>query len=163
MKKLHAFTLFELLIGMIISSIVIGFGYTGYTLIYKRYLNYNGTKKNIIDIIQLNSVINNDFINAESAQFDADKLILNYGNGHLKEYSFEEKKILRKEEGIVDTFRLETTNLVAHQNIIHEQAGLPIVEFSFDAAVFGETMHFHFVKNYSAETLINFQLSQWPQ
>lgn len=160
MKKLHAFTLLELLIGMIISSIVIGFGYSGYNLIYKRYLNYSETKKGITNIIQLNSVLNNDFINASSAQFESDKLILNYKNGLLKTYNFKDKLILREEAEHVDTFKLEVNNLMASQNIDVEQMGLPITQLSFDAIIHKETMHFRFEKSYSSETLLNLQLNQ---
>lgn len=163
MKKLRAFTLLELLIGMIISSIVIGFGYAGYTLIYERYLNYNQTKKGIIDVIQLNSVLNNDFINAESAQFGTDKLILYYETAPRKEYDFKEKYILRKDGEQTDTFKLEAATIIAGSGTGGEQIELLVTELSFDAVIHQEKMHFHFVKNYSAETLINLELNQWAQ
>ena len=163
MKKFHAFTLFELLIGMIISGIVIGFGYTGYSLIYKRYLNYSDTKKDIIDAIQLNSVLNNDFLYAEFAHYETDKLILTYKNALAKEYTFTDKNILRKEGELTDTFKLKATNILAGQNIDQNLTGLPVAEFSFEALIHQEPMHFHFAKRYSAETIINLQLSQWQR
>jgi prepilin-type N-terminal cleavage/methylation domain-containing protein len=163
MKKLKAFTLFELLVGMIISSIVIGFGYAGYTLIYRQYLNYSVTKRGIIDVVQLNAILNNDFITSESAKLEMDKLILNYENGLQKEYSFGEKYILRKEQEYVDTLKIGVMNVIANRNGDEQVTDLLISELSFDAVIHEETMHFHFIKSYSAETFINNPLNQWLQ
>jgi len=159
MKKISAFTLLELLIGMIISSIVIGFCYTGYSIIYKQYLNYLIIKENISNTMQFNSILNTDFTTASSIIFETDKLILDFKSAPQLQYDFRQNYILRKTSDVTDTFMLSALNLVPKYNIENDQQPFLIVnDFSFDAVILGETEHFHFAKNYSAETLVNMQM-----
>lgn len=158
MKQISAFTLLELLIGMILSSIVIGFCYTGYSIIHKQYLNYNVIKRQNTAAIQLNSILNADFINAESVIYNTDKLILNSDKIQLQ-YGFQENYILRENNGVTDTFMFSPFNIIPE--FLKESTSLPLAiinEFSFDAIILGELEHFHFIKEYSAETMIRLQM-----
>lgn len=156
MQKLRAFTLMELLVGMIISSIVIGFCYMSYSIIYKQYKSYKILKLEIVETIQLNSILNTDFINAETVLFDNDKLILNSANRSQLQYDFNDNYILRKDGEVTDTFKLSATEILPGYLLESEQIPTSIVNnFSFDAKVLGEIEHFRFTKNYSAETMIN--------
>lgn len=159
MKQISAFTLLELLIGMILSSIVIGFCYTGYSIIHKQYLNYNTIKRQNTSAIQLNSILNTDFINAESIMYGTDKLILNSDNKVQLQYEFKQDYILRSANGLTDTFIFSPVNI--KPEYLKESTSLPLAiinEFSFDAVILGELEHFHFVKEYSAETMIRLQM-----
>lgn len=159
MKKIAAFTLLEILIGMIISSIVIGFCYTGYSVIYKQYLNYNAIKRQNTTAMQLNSVLNNDFVNAEFVRFELDKLIVNSNSNKELYYRFNENYILRRDKGLIDTFMLAALNITPEYFTENEQLQDRLLNsFSFDVSVLGETEHFHFVKEYSSETLIKLQM-----
>lgn len=159
MKRIAAFTLLELLIGMILSSIVIGFCYTGYSIIHKQYLNYNIIKKQNTAAIQLNSILNTDFINTGYVMYDTDKLILNSKNKVQLQYEFKENYILRGANGLTDTFMFSPVNI--SPEYLKESESLPISiinEFSFEAVILGELEHFHFIKEYSAETMIRLQM-----
>lgn len=156
MQKIRAFTLLELLIGMIISSIVIGFCYMSYSIIYKQYMSYKILKLEIVETIQFNSILNADFISAETILFDENILILNSTNRSQLQYDFNDNNILRKDGEVTDTFKLFPTNILPQYLIESEQSISSIVnDFSFDSNVLGEPEHFHFTKNYSAETMIN--------
>ncbi len=158
-KKMQAFTLLELLIGMIISSIVIGFCYTGYSIIYRQYINYSKIKREIVSAMQLNTVLNTDFINAASVTFDTDKLMLNYENKLPLQYDFKENFILRKDREITDTFMFAPKNVIPiYLTESIESSDAQVNNFSFDVMLFGESEHFHFTKNYSAETMVNKQI-----
>lgn len=156
MQKIRAFTLLELLIGMIISSIVIGFCYLSYSIIYKQYMSYKILKMEIVETIQFNSILNTDFIKAETVLFHENKLSFNSTYKLPLQYDFNDKYILRKDGETIDTFRLATTNVLPKYLLEPEQLTNIIVSgFSFEANVLGELEHFQFTKNYSAETMIN--------
>lgn len=159
MKKISAFTLLELLIGMIISSIVIGFCYAGYSIIYKQYISYNVIKRQNTAAMELNSILNTDIINAASITFDTDKLILNSEEKIKLLYEFKENYILRKDNEVTDTFMLASVNV---SPLYFNESGTLLVaiikEFSFDVDLFGEQEHFRFTKEYSAETMVNLQI-----
>ena len=159
MKRISAFTLLELLIGMILSSIVIGFCYTSYSIIHKQYLNYNTIKRQNTAAIQLNSILNTDFINAEYIMYDTDKLIFNSENKVHLHYEFKENYILRVDNGLTDTFMFAPLNIIT--GYLKESTKLSLAmadEFSFGAIIHGELEHFHFIKEYSAETMIRLQM-----
>ncbi|MES2140745.1 MAG: prepilin-type N-terminal cleavage/methylation domain-containing protein [Bacteroidota bacterium] len=159
MKQISAFTLLELLIGMILSSIVIGFCYTGYSIIHKQYLNYNNIKRENTNAIQLNSILNTDFVNAGYVMYDGDKLILNSENKDQLQYEFKENYILRSTSGLIDSFMFSPVNI--SPEYLKESTRLPLAiinEFSFDVVILGELEHFHFIKEYSAETMIRLQM-----
>lgn len=156
MQKVRAFTLLELLIGMIISSIVIGFCYMSYSIIYNQYMSYKILKLEIVETIQFNSILNADFISAETILFNENILILNSTNRSQLQYDFKDSHILRKDGEVTDTFKLIATNILP-QYLIESERSIPTIvnNFSFDAKVLGEVEHFNFSKNYSAETMIN--------
>lgn len=156
MQKVRAFTLLELLVGMIISSIVIGFCYMSYSIIYKQYLNYKILRKEIVETIQLNSILNTGFVNAETVEFNSNRLVFNSQNGSQLQYDFTNNFIIRKDREVIDTFKLAATNVIAKDYMESEQSAMAIInDFAFDAKIAGETVHFHFTKNYSAEILVN--------
>lgn len=155
MQKLKAFTLMELLIGMIISSIVISFCYMSYTLIYKQYQNYKIIKKELVEALQFNSVLGHDIVNADRVLFSENKLTLI--NNHEKglEYNFSEAFILRKAGEVTDTFKLAPMNIVSDYIKHESMPGTLLVSFSFDAVVAGDSEHFQFSKRYDAQMIVN--------
>jgi prepilin-type N-terminal cleavage/methylation domain-containing protein len=155
MKKLRAFTLLELLIGMIISSIVIGFGYAAYSLIYKQYLVYKQVKEKIVEITQLDHVLSTDMRNAEIISFNEHTLSLFGQNQHTLEYDFQDSLIVRKENELSDTFKIPAVNIQAGFLLPGNTAF--VKQFSFDAAALDEQERFRYTKNYCAETLMNYE------
>jgi prepilin-type N-terminal cleavage/methylation domain-containing protein len=153
MQKLRAFTLMELLIGMIISSIVISFCYATYSIIYKQYLTYKAVKQEVVQTAQLNAILTTDFLNAETVTYDDTKLTLNNTDASVLEYNFNDEFILRRQAEIVDTFKLVATDIIPQY--ITEQQPTMITGISFNALVLGENESFHFIKTYSAETIVN--------
>lgn len=119
-------------------------------------MSYKILKLEIVETIQFNSILNADFISAETILFDGNILILNSTNRSQLQYDFNDNNILRKDGELTDTFKLIATNILPLYLAESEQSIPSIVyNFSFDAKVLGELEHFHFTKNYSAETMIN--------
>lgn len=155
MKKIAAFTLMELLIGMIISSIVISFGYMAYTLIYEQFLNFKKVKGTIMETTQLNTTFSRDIRHAEiiSAE-EENKLILLNKNEPELHYEFYPDFILRTRAELTDTFKVAATNI--QQQFLFPENKMFLQQVSFDAAVMNEPESFHFTKSYSSETLMNY-------
>ena len=161
MYKLKAFTLMELLIGMIISSIVISFCYMSYSMIYKQYMNYKAVKVELVEALELNSVLNSDISKAEKIVFDNNKLILIKEENKSFEYNFLEKYILRKTGEVVDTFNLIPLNIVSKQIASVSSSSALIEFFSFDANVLGDKEHFQFFKSYDAKTIMDNEIKEF--
>ncbi|MBA3971408.1 MAG: prepilin-type N-terminal cleavage/methylation domain-containing protein [Bacteroidetes bacterium] len=153
--KLRAFTLMELLVGMVISTILISFCYMGYRIIYEQYLNYRNIKTEVVDAMQFRSVMNNDFQKSNVVFFKDQTLTIVMPKGQLLRYDFSDKFVLRKAGDAIDTFLLKPENikpgylssLYSGEAILHS--------VSFDATVCGEKERFYFDKLYDAETVVN--------
>jgi prepilin-type N-terminal cleavage/methylation domain-containing protein len=157
MKKLSAFTLMELLIGMIISSIVITFGYLAYQLITKQYLSYKTIKQVLVDASQFHTTFTNDLQNAEIANASESKIFLFYKNTPALEYEFAEKYIIRKREDLTDTFKIVSTHI--KQECLFPEEKSFLQHFSFEVNLLNELEVFNFEKIYSSETLMNYKRS----
>lgn len=158
-KKLKAFTLLELLIGMIISSLVVGFSYWAYFVIYSQYMNYKLVKEQINAEITFQTVILNDVTGAQAIFSDADNEIT-LQNDSVAEinYRFTVKFILRKQNEIIDTFAFPAT---AWQVVTIPETSNNLVEsFSFNSTIFNEVKEFSFAKQYAADVLINNDVTQ---
>lgn len=158
MKKIKAFTLLELLIGMIISSIVISLGYMTYFIVYKQYVNYKETRETISHIMQMKTVLTDDFSTAHTIISPLkDQLKLNNEKGIAAvEYDFSARYITRKEGAEIDTFHLISSEYVPLYVDPTKNEYLPLITgFSFDAMVLGEKEHFVFTKQYAADVMIN--------
>jgi prepilin-type N-terminal cleavage/methylation domain-containing protein len=150
--KFKAFTLVELLVGMIISALVISFCYSAYTIIYKQFLNYKNIKTQLVNAMQLNTILTTDFITSESVFYNEDKLVLNSLDKSFLIYSFNDGYILRTQNETTDTFKLVADEFKI--SYLSEISSFLVNEISFDATVLNEKEHFNFYKNYSAETAI---------
>lgn len=153
MQKLKAFTLMELLIGMIVSAIVISFCYLSYGMIYKQFINYKTIKQELVETMQFHSVLSRDFADAQKVLFKENELTL--VNNKNVNYNFETEFVLRKTGEAVDTFFLKPVNIFADHLVTESDLSKPVVQFSFDALVFGEQEHFLFSKRYDAEMMVN--------
>jgi prepilin-type N-terminal cleavage/methylation domain-containing protein len=155
MKKIKAFTLIELLIGMIISALVISFAYTAYILMHRQFLKYKDNRKQITDTMTLNTILNNDFSGSQWVYYQEESLVFSTP-GNTLEYIFGDSMMVRIAGEVSDTFHLSPQNvLINHIAEPNDNSSLRLVnELSFTANVLGETEPFHFTKNYSAEAVI---------
>lgn len=156
MNKLKAFTLLELLIGMLISSLMITFCYTGYSLIYRHFLNYKSIKEEIITSAQLHAALNNDFITSKTINFDADVLTLTRKSAPPLLYIFKANNIIRTDNQTSDVFYLKTRNIKPITLDTSPNMQSPyLVSLSFETLFFNESKYFYFSKRYSATSIIS--------
>lgn len=151
--KLKAFTLLELLIGMIISSLVIAFGYGSYELIYKQFLNYKNVKVQLIQAEQLRSTWTTDMQKAKMVSFNENKLNLSQEDDIL-EYTFLDSMIIRKDKEVSDTFFVAVQNIKC--DFLFPEERMFVSKFAFTTTILQSNEPFCMEKNYSAEALMKY-------
>jgi len=155
MKKLKAFTLLELVIGMIIGSLVTGFCYSAYSIVSRQYISYKKTRKEITAAMDLNTLLSSDFLDAKSIRYTDNMLHIEKGNGSSPDYLFVDSAVIRTFITRSDTFYVKPVDIKsAFFNEENNETTWLINEFSFNGNVVDESQHFHFYKKYSAETLL---------
>lgn len=145
----------ELLIGMIISSIVISFGYAAYAIIYKQYLGYKDVKAKMMETTQLYNTLSDDMRTADIVSFNENTLLLYHKNTSGLQYNFYDDFIVRTERELTDTFKIVPLDM--KQRFLFPGNTAFVQQFSFEVNTLGEKEYFNFVKNYSSETLMNYK------
>lgn len=154
MKKLKAFTLVELLVTMLISSIVIGICYTSYQIVSKQFNDYKALNEKTVEVMLLNELIEKDFLQADSVMKDNMNVVC-FNNNNQITYNFNNNRILRKQTEVQDTFFIQSENVqLKFDDKIAENYQSLIDELSFEAKVIGEQEHFIYRKTYAADVLI---------
>lgn len=159
-QKLKAFTLMELLIGMIVSSIVIAIGYSTYAIIYKQFSSYKLVKNQVVECMQLNTVLQNDIQGAEFVFFNEDQLKLDSGDKMIS-YHFMDSLIVRDANEQADTFKLRNTDLIPSYAANGGGIGEGLINgLILDITINENIEHFTFMKIYDAETLMKYELTE---
>ena len=107
MQKIKAFTLMELLIGMIVSGLVVSFCIMGYFVIYKQFNSYQVSKANMSTAITMSTVFENEFSAARSIRSSGSNQL----DLKIKEetiiYRSTNKYLTRSKGEIIDTFKVK--------------------------------------------------------
>lgn len=154
-KKIPAFTIIELMVTMLISSIAIGIMYTGYDIVSKQYVTYKKNNEIIAETLYLNALMNNDFGNARDVKRNEDGFeLVDYAN-RLTIYELSEEFIVREVSFSIDTFHIPVQHIAFSMlgNEVLNESTL-IDEVSFDITVNKETHSFHYKKQYDAAFLM---------
>ena len=154
--RLPAFTLIELMVTMLISSISIGIIYSGYDIVSKQFRTYKTTNETIAEALYLNSLMNSDFSKARDAKKNRDGFtLLDYENRSTV-YEFSEEYIVRKVSFSTDTFHLPIKNSsysISGKDVLEDLSWID--EVSFDVTINKEVTSFHYKKEYDAAFLID--------
>lgn len=110
-KQLKAFTLLELLVGMILSGIVLTATFTSYKIITTQHNNYRDRSKSITELSFFTSQLEADLSNAKTVLFISGNEIQLAAPEHILKYSFTEKYILRNDLSRIDSFNVSITRL----------------------------------------------------
>jgi len=108
MKKLKAFTILELLVAMVISSLVIGASYFTYDIVYRQFLNFKNVDRNVLDALTFRNVLNNDIAAGEFVYKASDGIHIVDFESVEYNYSFRDDLIIRNVGTARDTFHLRT-------------------------------------------------------
>ena len=164
MKKVKAFTLVELLVSMLISSIVISMAYVSYDIVYKQFSNYKNINKKINEVILIDMLLKNDFFQAKEIYCKtSDKLIFKDKQNHENTYLFTPGYIIRKSNEVNDTLFIGASKILfkfQNEELFSDNASLTnklMDEFCFESFVLGEIEQFHYKKEYAADVLMNWE------
>jgi len=155
MKKLKAFTILELMVTMIISSLVIGIIYTSYDFIGKQFISYKVVNEEITEAMTSNSLINRDINDAGYIQKTTGGIHIIYKKEKSLNYIFEVQYVIREINNVRDTFSIPIFNV--EMRLLNEkqlQTGGLIDELLLTTQVTGETQQFRFKKQYAADVLM---------
>jgi hypothetical protein len=148
--RLKSFTLLELLIGMLISSLVIGASIMAYQLVSSQFGNYRKVNTVIREAHQLHSLLQYDASRSERVQRESNELIFILAESPAIRYSFHEKEVWRMDHHLTDTFHLAAVSLTSAFQEEEREQGL-IDQFSFESSIFDETERFIIRKQYDAQ------------
>lgn len=107
-----------------------------------------------METTQLHTTLGNDVHMAEIISSDGNKIILHNKNKAEVGYEFYSDYILRTQNELTDTFKITAKNI--QQKFIFPENRMLLQQLSFDVLLLNEPEVFYFVKNYNAETLMNY-------
>jgi prepilin-type N-terminal cleavage/methylation domain-containing protein len=112
MRKLKAFTLVELLVAMVLSTIVIALAYSVYTQTNASFQNALTQYGKTNDLLQLQRMMNRDFNNACLATYENGTLKVERSDHSQVDYQLDSNKLIRSDKSVMDTFILNINEIV---------------------------------------------------
>lgn len=103
-RKLPAFTVLELLIGMIVSAIVLATMFSAYHIISQQALNYSKRSAAYMMRSQLHSLLTRDVLCSDSVSFSAEEKLQCMDDGRTVLYQIQDTFVVREWNDQRDTF-----------------------------------------------------------
>lgn len=152
-KKIHAFTLIEVVIAMLIAVIAITITYTAYQIINGTYQGYIKKQHNLSAYTVADKLLKRDFLlsrhltkNGSQLQIESDAGIINY--------EFKEDFITRESLPLqVDTFFVPVKAVTFSFEKMPAEDGTAVDEISIEAVLEGQHISLVYKKIYSAQDL----------
>ncbi|MDQ3109895.1 MAG: type II secretion system GspH family protein [Bacteroidota bacterium] len=127
-NRIKAFTLLELLVGMILSGIVLTATFTAYRIITRQYESYNGKSAAITEVSFLVSQLQADFENAATLIYNSENRISLQSESRVLEYRFREKYVLRNDLLRVDTFFVAVSGIETFMKSEKEESENSVID-----------------------------------
>ncbi len=109
--NLKAFTILELVIGMVVSSLVISMVYSIYDNISRQMIQYKNQQDELMEYNQFQSIFHKDIKwSNEIVTMDSEKIALR-GTSDTIVYNFLDNAIIRKATASLDTFGIRVINV----------------------------------------------------
>jgi len=158
-KKLPAFTLMEVTIAMLLTSIVVGITYTTYRIVSRSYVDYAKKQESLATFLTADKLLKQDFLQAEQILKTGEPgsgeegLQLKMPQGFIT-YRFAENYLLRDQFALrVDTFKLAVKAPdFSFENVASEEGGR-VDQLHFQTQLGGMPLLLHYKKLYSAQDL----------
>jgi len=149
--RIKAFTIIELLVTMLVSSIVVSAGIYVFSTFNKAMIISNS--KNLMDteILQFQQVLKKDFIDADEIYFQYESIIINYHNDEKNYYDISDDYIVREAVNSIDTFNIQVYD--SYINYTSKNTKL-VNELVLETELDKLDYPIHVYKKYPAEKLI---------
>jgi len=152
MKKIRSFTIIELVITMVITSVVVSFVYYSYFLLNNQFNTYSHRSMEIKQFYLLSGIWQRDFERADAIfdTLDSRHFVFSHSDTIVR-YSFDTNTIVRQSGGSVDSFTLPAT----HADIVYVNDSLPLIkEIALITIVNGDSMLLLGNKLYSSKEIM---------
>ncbi len=143
--KIKAFTIIEVAVTMVLSSIVVGSAiYVFFT--FNKVL-FATNKNNLIDLelIQLQQILKSDFIKADEINYQYGSIVIKFMNEEKTFYDIEDQVIIREAVNGIDTFNIEVYDIYVYYN--SENSKL-VNELILDIEIDNLDFPIHVIKKY---------------
>jgi len=150
--RIGAFTVMELVISLMISSIVIGIAYYSWLLVGRQFAGYNDRSQVINEYIMLNKALETDIDRAVLLRDSLSDVLCIQMKEESIQYVFNEDHVVRQGEAFADTFRLGVKNISFER--VHDTLHA-IKKLKMSVSLNGEDIEMIIQKNYSAVELMN--------
>jgi prepilin-type N-terminal cleavage/methylation domain-containing protein len=155
-KKIKAFTLLELLVGMILSGIVLTATFSAYRIVTSQYQSYRKKSETLSAFSFFISQFQADFSNATAIIHISENEIQLNSKKKILDYHFSEKYVLRNDLLRTDTFPVTVTEMETFresEKIIPENEEADEIHLQMDFG--GKKLEKIYQKSPSAENSIN--------
>lgn len=160
--KLSAFTLMEVLVGMVLTAIISALAFYSYFLIQKQFFQLQRIQQTANNCLELRTILNRDFEKAESISIQEANISIVNKEG-LIFYNIWPEGLIRYHAitpMIRDSFKLKNFNYTTFFKGEPVEAGI-IDQFVIIQNIFKEAQSLSIKKTYSSEKLINFQSDEY--
>lgn len=110
MTRLKGFTIIDIIITLIISTMLIAFLWNGYYFITKQYNNLSNKNSKLADFITLESQLRKDFNNAVRVTYLKEEVNC-IGKNQNTLYKLNNKYVIRNQNSRIDTFPIAITDI----------------------------------------------------
>jgi Tfp pilus assembly protein PilE len=158
MKRFKAFTILELTVVMLLTTIVAGISYGAYHIVTHQFQQYKTTNETLTDTALLDALLKRDFAQAEQIVRSENGIVAVYKNQHTT-YNFGNEYIIRSFAERVDTFNISvaTTPVTNWQKKAQHLPGNLIDELSFSGNTLKLELPFHYLKKYGTNVLMKLE------
>lgn len=156
MKKIPSYSIIELIVVMLISTLVISFSYTALEFTTERNHAFEEKQEKLFDYESLVNQLQKDLINASSVLKSGDQLLIHLSDSTTRTYAFGDSTTLTIQQEII-SFKVKTTipEYYFLNEIQHLDKGL-IDRLSLSFTVHQEPLRVDFIKTYGADVLLNY-------
>lgn len=150
-RRVEGFTVMEIMVTMVISSIVVLTAFEFYNIFNKLLLKKNNTMESGKEILQFYNALENDSRRAISIELSAVGLIMKNYDEDPVNYEFYDEFVIRNRNIVTDTFRVKVMNL---NSIKDKVSGFEKI-LTMELAVSNDTLPLFIEKSYPNDILIN--------
>ena len=148
--KIKAYTIFEVVISMVIMSIISVIVFVLFSSFMKQLALYNDTNSKITSFSILKNNLKREVYLSQTISGKSNYIEINLNDSIAINYEFDENFIIKKMNKSIDTTFLNTSN---YQTKMNKETN--ITQISFNCLLFGESIPLVLKKEYNSNHLIN--------
>lgn len=155
--RLKAFTLLEVIIGMVLFSIITGLGSSAYLFVSKQFLDYKKTGVVIQNNVTMDALLSKDFSECYAVKSENNGITCFYIDIPPVQYKLTDRYILRTQQQRLDTFMTPALNIKMTFKDEPLQKDSLVDQLSFNTKMFDKDIQMNYSKLYGADLLMELE------